>query len=531
MVIADLFQLNKDYGEIIYIAGREGGNRQILDIDILELPDGMYWVKEGDFIITMGYFFTVSEVKFENFIRMLIRNKASGLGIKLGRFFDSIPENALKLAEKNNFPVINYPLHMSYKSMTKPVLNYLLGEENYTSYTLKLYKKELNSLVEEKYEIGVITEHLKRNINHDIFLMWENVSGFIYKTIENGSHEVKEILEQNRFGLAYSSNGKECKCGKEKFRFYRIGDKEQILAFLCVLEKDMRPLTDADVEMIRETIPYILIYLYSETRLGQYATRSKENFFMNIIDGNYANREQEMSGDAKTLGIIQKRPRCIAGVPITGMTTTEADRIYRKVGVYLDACQLPYTLFSNADTVYMITVLKDGADTAKTLDRYFNALARDLQESFRNNKIHLCISKVHLHLKDLAYAYEEFKYMAERQLSDKKSVYYYEDFMMDHLLLDIKNRTVVCHMCEDVIAKIDHYDRNNKSDMNNTLRMLAANDFNLTQTAEKMFLHRNTLYKRIEKIEKLLGFNLNNAETKLMLQLVMKLDEMNQKNN
>lgn len=528
MVIADLFQLNKDYGEITYIAGRGGSKRQILDIDILELPDGMYWVKEGDFIITMGYFFTVSEVKFENFIRMLIRNKASGLGIKLGRFFDSIPENALKLAEKNDFPVINYPLHMSYKSMTKPVLNYILGEENYTGYTLKLYKKDLNSLVEEKYEIGAIIEHLKRNINHDIFLMWENVSGFIYKTVESGSHEVKEILEQNRFGLAYSSNGKECKCGKERFRIYRIGDKEQILAFLCVLEKDTRPLADTDVEMIKETLPYILIYLYSETRLGQYATRSKENFFMNVIDGNYENKEQEMAEDAKDLGIIPKRPRCFAGISIAGMTTAETDRIYRKVGVYLDACQLSYTLYSNSGSVYMIMALKNGTDTAKTLDKYFNALARDLQESFRNNKIYLCISKVHLYLKDLAYAYEEFKYLAERQLSDGKPVYYYEDYMMDHLLLDIKNRTVVSHMYEDVIAKIDTYDRNNKSNMKYMLRMLAANDFNLTQTSEKMFLHRNTVYKRTEKIEKLLGFNLNNAETMLMLQLVMKLDEMNQ---
>lgn len=526
MVVADLFQLNKDYGQISYIIGQEGSQRQILDIDILELPDGMYWVKEGDFIITMGYFFTTSDVKFENFIRMLIRNKASGLGVKLGRFFDSIPENALRLAEKNNFPIINYPLHMSYKSMTRPVLNYLLGEENYSSYTLKEYKKKLNSLVKEKYEIGVIIDHLKRYINHDIFLVWENISSFIYKTAESGSREIKQILEENRFNLAYSSDGRECQCGKERFWVYRTGGRDQILAFLCVQEREERPISATDVEIIKETLPYIIIYLYSETRLGQYVARSKENFFMDIIDGKYKKKEREMMEDAKELGIIPNRPRCFVGIPVSAMSTAETDRMYRKIGFYLDSYKFSYTLYLYSGCIYVILAVKNSCDSAKLLDRYFSDLIRDLRESFHNDHLYLCISKVHCQLQDIPRAYEEFRYLTGRHFSEKKTIYYYEDYIMDHILSDIENQPAVSSVYGDIIDKINDYDKNNKSNMKNTLSMLASNDFNLSQTAEKMFVHRNTLYKRVEKIEGLLGFNLDDAETKLMLQLVMKLDEM-----
>lgn len=529
MVVADLFQLNKDYEHITYVTSQRGSRRQILDIDILELPDGMYWVKEGDFIITMGYFFTTSDVKFENFVRMLIRNKASGLGVKLGRFFDAIPDNALRLAEENNFPIINYPLHMSYKSMTRPVLNYLLDEEAYTNYTLKEYKKELNELVRDKYDIAKIMEHLKHYIDHDLFLMWENVSGFIYKTTESGTHEIKQLLEENRFNLVYCSDGKKYKCSNEEFWIYQTGGKEQILAFLCVLARKDRFLTDTDVAIIRETLPYLIIYLYSETRLGQYETRSKENFIMDILDGAYENKDTEMLEDARELKFILERERCFVGIPVKSMTAQETDRMYRKIGLYLDSYKFDYTLYVNSGCIYLLLALNKKYFSIKLLDRYFSDLLNDLRESLHNENICMCVSKIYSNLCDIHYAYEEIRYLLYGRKRMEKSVCYYEDYTMDHLLADIKNQSTVTHIYEEVIGKINAYDNKNKADVKNTLSVLIANDFNLTQAAEKMYLHRNTLYKRVKRVECLLGFDLDNPETRLMLQLVMKLDEIKNK--
>ena len=524
MTVDDLFQLNKDYGQIQYLVGEDGGERQILDIDILELPDGMYWVSEGDFIITMGYFFNTSDVKFENFVRMLIRNRAAGLGVKLGRFFDQIPDNALKLAQKHHFPIINYPLHMSYKSMTRPVLNYLLGEESYSSYTLKEYKRQLNELVREKYDIAVIMEHLKRYINHELFLLWENISGFIYKTTEEGSREIKRVLEENRFNLAYSGREKPYRYGERGFRIYRTGGKEQILAFLCIMEREERSLSATDEEIILETLPYLLIYLYSETRLGQYVTRSKENFFIDVIDGKYEKREEALVKDAEELGIRESRLRCLVGVPVSGLPAEAVDRMYRKISLYLDSYKFLYTLFSASGCIFVILAPKNQYDSVKLLDRYWQDLAGDLRGSLKEERLILCVSGFHHHLREIAEAYEEVRSLIKLPARDERKVYYYEDFMMAHLMSDIQNQFAVNHIYETVITKIEDYDKKNKSAMKETLAALAETDFNLTKAAEKMYLHRNTLYKRVEKIETLLGFNLENGDVRLMLQLVMKLE-------
>lgn len=525
MTVADLFQLNKDYGRIEYIVGREGSGRKILDIDILEIPDGMYWVKEGDFIITMGYFFTVSDVSFENFVRMLIRNKAAGLGVKLGRFFEAIPEKALSLAQKHQFPIINYPLHMSYKSMTRPVLNYLLGEETYSGYVLKEYKKELNELVRGRYEIGAICEHLKRYINHEVFLVWENVSEFIYRTSEEGSREIRRILEGNRFHLASDRDGKIYELERKRYRIFRTGGKDQVLAFLCVMEREERPFTETDREILRETLPYIIIWLYSETRMGQYVGRSVENFFADVMDGNYQ-KEEEMRADARALGLAPDRLRCIAGVSVAQMSTDETDRLYRRMGLYLDSCKCSYTLYSNAGAVFTILAPAREYASPREMDWIFSDLVNDLRESFHRSDLRLCVSRLYGRLGELPQAQEEFRFLLQGELEGESSVCYYEDFMADHLLAEMQEQPAVCHVYQSVMERIERYDRENKAEMRKTLSVLTECSFNLSQAAQKLYLHRNTMYRRVEKIEAILGFDLENAKTRLLLELMMQMDRV-----
>ncbi|MFW5891300.1 MAG: PucR family transcriptional regulator ligand-binding domain-containing protein, partial [bacterium] len=92
MKVKDLFNLNKDYKNIKLISGEGGLNNDIESIEILEVPDGVYWVEENDLIITTGYFLNNNIDTFKRFIETLSYRKAAAVGIKIGRFIDEIPE-------------------------------------------------------------------------------------------------------------------------------------------------------------------------------------------------------------------------------------------------------------------------------------------------------------------------------------------------------------------------------------------------------------------------------------------------------
>ena len=52
---------------------------------------------------------------------------------------------------------------------------------------------------------------------------------------------------------------------------------------------------------------------------------------------------------------------------------------------------------------------------------------------------------------------------------------------------------------------------------------LSAHHGNISQTAESLFVHRNTLLYRMDRIQELTGQDLNNADMRLALHLSLKL--------
>ncbi len=62
-------------------------------------------------------------------------------------------------------------------------------------------------------------------------------------------------------------------------------------------------------------------------------------------------------------------------------------------------------------------------------------------------------------------------------------------------------------------------DRENESELYNTLHIYLQNEKNAAKTAQVLFIHRSTLFYRLDKIKKLLELNLENSEELLYLRL------------
>lgn len=56
-----------------------------------------------------------------------------------------------------------------------------------------------------------------------------------------------------------------------------------------------------------------------------------------------------------------------------------------------------------------------------------------------------------------------------------------------------------------------------------TLENYFINNLNVTETSKAMFLHRNTLIYRIEKIKEILNLDLKHSEELLRIQIALKI--------
>ena len=71
------------------------------------------------------------------------------------------------------------------------------------------------------------------------------------------------------------------------------------------------------------------------------------------------------------------------------------------------------------------------------------------------------------------------------------------------------NQREILDYCNNKLDKLEEYDNANGTFLEETLLSYYMNGFNSVKTAEALFIHRNTLLNRIEKIEELLEIELN----------------------
>jgi sugar diacid utilization regulator len=117
---------------------------------------------------------------------------------------------------------------------------------------------------------------------------------------------------------------------------------------------------------------------------------------------------------------------------------------------------------------------------------------------------------------------ESLKFDGGRQAIRK-----YNDIGIYSLILNVNNKSILENYCKQVIGPIIEKSKNNK-DVNyiKILDMYLNENCNITTTAEKLLIHRNTLTYRIKKIEELLNCSLHNFEECLNIKMALYINKI-----
>ena len=81
-----------------------------------------------------------------------------------------------------------------------------------------------------------------------------------------------------------------------------------------------------------------------------------------------------------------------------------------------------------------------------------------------------------------------------------------------------------------VIAPLREHDRARRSDLVRTLKTYFAAGANASEAADRLFLHRNSMVYRLERIQKLTGLDLKDPRAALALQLGLLETERGERN-
>ena len=152
-----------------------------------------------------------------------------------------------------------------------------------------------------------------------------------------------------------------------------------------------------------------------------------------------------------------------------------------------------------------------------------NKIAATVEEALRSggeSTVVVGIGTIATHLRDLAKSYKEAQIAIEvgKVFDTEKYIINYENLGIGRLIYQLP--TTLCEMFLQEVFKKNPIDALDKETLF-TIHKFFENNLNVSETARKLFVHRNTLVYRLEKIKKLTGLDLREFDDAITFKVAL----------
>ena len=186
-------------------------------------------------------------------------------------------------------------------------------------------------------------------------------------------------------------------------------------------------------------------------------------------------------------------------------------------GMFTDKLQ-DFVLSINETDIAVVKQITP-ATTAEDLE----AMAANIEDSLRNElsiKTVIGIGTISEHLRELADSYKEAQTAIEvgKVFDNEKSIMNYEKLGIGRLIYQLP--TTLCEIFLGEVFKKNSIDSLDQETLF-TINKFFENNLNVSETSRKLFVHRNTLVYRLEKIKKLTGLDLRQFDHAIVFKVAL----------
>jgi purine catabolism regulator len=111
------------------LAGEAGLDRVVRRLNVMEVPDVLPWVKPHELLLTTGYPVRATPDGVPALLAALDDRGLAAVGIKLNRYLDSLPDEALVVAEQRCLPLVQLPDGIGFDDILNQVLTEVLNRQ------------------------------------------------------------------------------------------------------------------------------------------------------------------------------------------------------------------------------------------------------------------------------------------------------------------------------------------------------------------------------------------------------------------
>ena len=533
--ISDVLKM-EEWKECRLVAGNKGVDREILYIDAMEVPDIIPWIKKNELMITTGYAMNRDEGVLLDIIKAMAKAGSSGIALKT-KFFGEITQKIKDLANELQVPVIEVPRDMAFINLANPLMKKVVNAQN--------QKLEFNKAMNEKFleiqiegggfqEIcAVLGEMLGCVIlvaDHRQMLLgcypegegaerWLAKNAYEDTTIQK---QLKEYVEKSKDEIVAAS------AGEWEIRAMGIYVKNKCNGFLYAV--GLKGKFDEMSEIaLRQAGVYLALEFSKKGLVEQTEYYQDNNFFFDLISGNIQTEEDAVK---RARGL--KWPS-FSYILVVG-DIDEFEKVIRnkteaEVNIFKDEImQIHKDVLRRHRQCFFVGNKSDSFHCLFTKDIEKSEILKcmkEIQRQIYKNYgawITIGVSTEIFSYHDFIMAYKKARTaITIGKKRGKREICFIEDLRLEYAFFEMAKMDIFREFVDETLLELKMHDEKYGTPFLETLKTLAEHHGARKETAETLFLHRNTLAYRIRRIEQLTGADLNDPDVLFQVNLVMKI--------
>ncbi|NLJ33382.1 MAG: PucR family transcriptional regulator [Firmicutes bacterium] len=565
LTVKDFLSL-KPAAEIRLVAGAKGQERVITSVNIMDNPDTARWLSEGELLLTTGFVFVDDPALQANLIQQLAQRRCAGLGLKIKRYFETIPQQMIDQAEACDFPLLELPFEYSLSQISFAVYQEILNRQ---AALLSKSRDIHNCLTRVSLAGGSLEEivqTLVELIGNPVLVLdsqWRLLaSGDLPKNEPSLEECLPLIKGQRLFSEEFISDIPQeagswersikrqypCQRFDVACRIKPVAATGNIYGYIVVWES-VRKLTQLDYVAVEHAATIIALERLKEQAIAETKHRLRRDFFDDLLAGKI-----ESVNAIRTLGEIHglctDKPYCCLVIELYPGQRTQSsgswamDTYYPKEGMVstpslekviswrvereLSRAGNGAVVIVRTNRIIVFLPLSSQADRRTIRDNskdLAGSLSRDIREDHPWVRFSIGIGRPCPSILDLKQSFMEAleAIKMSRKVAATHPIAHFDDFLIYHLLDSGGNAGELENFFQNTVGKLVSFDEENNTDLVKTLEAFFASRGNISSAAKELFIHRNTMMYRLDRIKLILGVDLADPEQLLELNLGLKI--------
>lgn len=511
------------------LTGKSQLMRPIASVNVLDNPDVIKWFKQDELILTTGFVFKSHPELMQRILRDLKNCGCTALGIKVPRFFRKVPPEMLEAAKALDFPLLELPFFYGFSEIMQRVYQQLYTEGASRQKASQDILFGLMQAVLDRTPIEVLLQQAAKELRYPLLLINAHHQP-IAAAFPNGDESAAGKLIATLTSILPDISQKSLSIPDALHE--GLTRYQELLPFplpnrsgtLCLLYDTSK--APAFPASFLQHLTQILAFSFEQDHIAERNYENRSSVFLQFLMYHQDASEAEIRNLCTFYGFPHQKAYLCLTIALDHFPTGKKSEGLRIIkGLLPDFTPEHANTFICANEnlfccfflfpfgYHRLQMIHEVNEATEALSARLSHITA-LPLSFGSSACHQGLTGIRT-----AFA-ESLQAMSLRQQLPGTAPSSYLALIPVHLLTS-SGCNIPGLLQEHLLQPLIAYDTSNHTELLATLDAYLQYGCNTSAAAKDLFLHRNTMIHRIEKIKELLQIDFTDETENLLLRLAL----------